>query len=493
MIIKILETPHPKLLKKAKEIKKIDQEIINLALDMQQTLRANFGLGLAAPQVGKLLRLIVVENPKNESAPGVPEIPLTILINPKITKFSQEIEVFEESCLSLPGLAGEVPRAKEVEVKGLDLKGKQIRINASGLYARVLQHEIDHLDGILFPNRVEDIQTLKKVPTPYKFIFLGTSEFAIPIMEGLIKNKWGVSLIITEPDKPVGRKKILTPPPIKNVGQRYGLIIHQPQKIKDEIQQIKNLKPDLIILAAYGQIIPKEILDIPKYGSLCLHPSLLPKYRGPSPIQAAILNGDKETGVTIIKMDEKIDHGPILAQQELEILNPKSQILNNYQITNSQITTEVLSKILSKTGAKLLLETLPLYLEGKIKPKPQNHKKATYTRLLKKEDGRIDWTREAAVIEREIRAFRSWPGSFTFWNTKMLKILAARVSKVKPEPPAACGVVFLNKETKEPAILCGKDSLIINQLQMEGKNKTSGKAFLNGHPQIIGAILSHNN
>ena len=370
MILPILTTPSKKLRQKAEEVKKIDQSVKKLALDMWQTLRVNFGIGLSAPQIGELKRIIVVEMEN-------PEIPqTTILINPIITKLSKEKENFEESCLSLPGLAGAVSRSKEVKVEGLNLQGKNIKLSASGLFARVLQHEIDHLDGILFTDKA-DLKTLKKVPLPYKIVFLGTPEFAATILEELVRKDWGISVVVTEKDKPVGRRQILTPPPVKKVAIKYNLVVKQPEKILNLKSQILNLKPNLLVTAAYGQILPKEILEIPKYGSLCIHPSLLPKYRGPSPIQFAILNGEKETGVTIFKMDEKIDHGAILANLKLKIENLK-------------LNSQELSKKLSNLASSLLLETLPLYLDGKIKPKPQNHKKATYTKMIKKEDGFVE-------------------------------------------------------------------------------------------------------
>ena len=239
--------------------------------------------------------------------------------------------------------------------------------------------------------------------------------------------------------------------------------------------KIENLEPNLIILSAYGQIIPKEILKIPKYGCLNIHPSLLPKYRGPSPIQTAILNGDEKTGVTIFIMDEKIDHGPIVAQKELEI--------KNYNF-------KTLSKKLANLGADLLIEILPKYLAGEMKPIPQDDSKATYTKIIKKEDGKINWQKSAEEIERMTRAFTLWPGTYTYINLKkpkMLKIIKVKVFKIDHQKTP--GTIFLT-EKKELAVACAQNALILKEVQLEGKRKMSGRDFLNGHPEIINSILS---
>lgn len=277
-----------------------------------------------------------------------------------------------------------------------------------------------------------------------KMIFVGTSEFGAIILEKMIKAGYRPILVITMPDKPVGRKQIITPPLVKLIAQKYDLPIEQPEKIKDLKPKIENLNPDLIIVADYGQIIPKEILDLPKYGCLNIHPSLLPKYRGPSPIQATILNGDKETGVTIIKMTEKIDAGPIIAQSKF-----KNQIskMNFLQLRNK----------LAELGAELLIKTIPFWINGQIKPKKQLEKKATFTKILKKEDGLINWQKSAEEIERQIRALNPWPGTYTFYQGKRLKILEAEA---------------INHQ------------LVIKKVQLEGKKPVAFKDFLHGHPDF---------
>ena len=291
-----------------------------------------------------------------------------------------------------------------------------------------------------------------------KIIFLGTPKFGAIILEELVKNNYKPVLVITTPDKPVGRKQILTPPPVKLVAQKYNIPVSQPEIIANLKSEILNLKSDLIVVAAYGQIIPKDILKTPRYGCLNIHPSLLPKYRGPSPIQATILNNDQQTGVTIILMDEKIDHGPILANSK-------------FQIPNSKITYQELNRKLANLGVKLLIKTIPKWIKGKIKPKIQNELKASYTKILKREDGKIDWSKPAKEIERQIRAFHPWPGSFTFCKrgnkTFRVKILEADVSKT--ENPQGLSVK------------CGRDYLVIKKLQPEGKKPMTAEEFLRGY------------
>jgi len=323
-----------------------------------------------------------------------------------------------------------------------------------------------------------------------KIIFMGTPEFGAIILEGLIKANYKLVLVITAPDKPVGRKQILTPSPVKVVAQKYKIPILQPEKIQEAIAEIRATSPGLVIVAAYGQILPKEILDIPKYGCLNVHPSLLPKYRGPSPIQYAILNGEKKTGVTIMLMNEKMDHGPILAQSAL--------------IVEEDETGQSLHNKLANLGARLLMETIPKWQRGMIKPQPQDEKKVTYTKILSREDGKINWKKTADEIERQIRAFNLWPESFTFWSpTKKLvgeklsriKILKARVLKSTGGIAYPIGKTLVAPQN-EICVQCGKgflpgagDFLVVARLQLEGKKEMSSEEFLRGHPDFIGTIL----
>ena len=308
-----------------------------------------------------------------------------------------------------------------------------------------------------------------------KIIFIGTPEFGAIVLEKLIKGGYPPVLVITAQDKPVGRKQILTPSPVKALAQKYKMPLLQSEKIVDTKYQIQNTKPDLIILAAYGEILPKEILEVPQYSCLNVHPSLLPRWRGPSPIQFAILEDDDKTGVTIIKMTEKVDAGPILAQKEIKI--------------GGKETYNTLHNKLAGLGAELLIETISKWIKGEIKEKLQDESKANYTKVLKKEDGKIDWQKSADEIEKQIRAFYPWPGTYTMANNKILKILKAKVLKSINLKTYPIGKTLVAPQN-ELCIQTGKDFLIIERLQIEGKKEMASEEFLRGHPDFIGTVLS---
>lgn len=312
-----------------------------------------------------------------------------------------------------------------------------------------------------------------------KIIFFGTPEFGAVILNVLIDARLNPALVITEPDRPVGRKQIVNPPPVKLSAQKSAIPVAQPERVKDCKTEIENLNPDLGIVAAYGQLLPQDILEIPKFGFLNVHPSLLPKYRGPSPIQTAILNGEKETGVTIMVLSEKMDAGSILAGKKAPI--------------GAKITYRELHDELAKIGSELLVKTVPDWVGGKIKPQEQDEAEATYTKIIKKADGYIDWKKEASYIERQVRALNPWPGTFTRLEVKgsarILKILKADVLKQTEHGPFGDpGKTFLAPDDKI-AVQTGKDFLVIEELQLEGKKPVATADFLRGHQDFIGTIL----
>lgn len=321
-----------------------------------------------------------------------------------------------------------------------------------------------------------------------KIVFWGTPEFALPTLEALIKNVYNVIAVVTNPDKPIGRKNIITPPPIKVWAEKHkprtfpsrkvrGKIpVFQPVSLKDPNIKKELPEADLYIITAYGKIIPKDILDLPKLGALNIHPSLLPRWRGPSPIQYTVLSGDTETGITIIKMDELMDHGPILAQRELEI---------------SKTTYKELHDKLAKLGARLLIETIPKWIAGEIKPVPQNEAEATYSKILKKDDGRIDWSWTAEKIEKMVHAFTPWPGVWTTWpqDKKKSRLRIEEAGVIKQESTeGATGYVW---QTKSFSLLIksSQGSLAVKKLTLEGKKSMRAEDFLRGYPQIIGQTL----
>ena len=327
------------------------------------------------------------------------------------------------------------------------------------------------------------LQKFNSMKNRARVIFMGSGEFGASILKILIASDFSPTAVFTKPDKPVGRRQILSPSPAKKVAGDSGLKIFELNSLKnDEAEKlIKSLESDLIIVADYGKIIPKNILEIPKFGALNVHPSLLPRHRGATPIQYTILSGDNKTGVTIILMDERVDHGPIIG-------------ISNFQFPISKIGRLELSEKLAYLGGNLLLETLPKWLKGKIKPVPQDETRATFTKILTKEDGKITWQNPVEKIERQIRAFEDWPGTWSEWKSGdkklRLKILAAEIlnPKIGCAENKTPGFIFLT-EQKELAVNCNPGSLVIRELQLEGKNKTTSREFLRGYPKIIGATL----
>lgn len=306
-----------------------------------------------------------------------------------------------------------------------------------------------------------------------KISFIGTASFGLPAFKALTEDtNLEIVLVITQPDKPLGRKQIITPSPIKLEAEKNNLTVLQPEHIIDIREKISLLKPDLIIVAAYAQLIPEAILALPKYGCLNLHASLLPKYRGSAIIQAAILNGDKQTGLTVIKMDKGLDTGPIVAQTALAV--------------SDEDTAGMLYNKLSEAGADFLLDAIKKYLAGEITPTAQNSDQASYAKELTKSDGLINWAKPAEFIERFIRAMNPWPMAWTWQNGQQVKIIAAQkepleINSYKP------GKTF--KYNSGLAVQCGRDALIIKELQLAGKNALKSQEFLRGQKDFIGSIL----
>jgi len=308
-----------------------------------------------------------------------------------------------------------------------------------------------------------------------KIVFIGTGKFGAIILDKLVQSKFKPDFLICPHDKPVGRKQILTACPTKKIAKKYNVEIAEINTLKGKEGFFKELAPDLIIVADTNFILPQEILEISKNGCLNIHPSLLPKYRGSSPLQATILAGDKETGVTVILMDEKIDHGDIV--QSIK-----------YKIGNLDPTYEKLRNNLAELGAELLINILPNWLQGKISPEEQKHNEATYTKKLTKQDGQIDWSKSAIEIERQVRALNPWPGTYAFFEhkgiKKRLKILSSSVFKVneaKLKNKKNGDIIRLDKRM---IIACKENSLILKRVQPEGKKNMSGEAFLNGYREI---------
>ncbi len=295
-----------------------------------------------------------------------------------------------------------------------------------------------------------------------RIVFMGSPDFAVPVLEALVAH-FPVVGVVTQPDRPAGRGNRLTPPPVKVRAQELGLPVFQPPRVSrpEGVEQLKAWNPDLIVVAAYGQILKPNVLEVPRYGCLNVHASLLPRWRGAAPVAYAIWEGDEETGVTIMLMDEGLDTGPILTQRR-EPIRPHD-------------TAGALSARLARLGAELLVETIPGYLKGDIRPQPQDDRLATYAPLLKREDGRLDFTQPADRLARQVRAFDPWPGTFTFWKGRRLKVLRAHALNV-PSPGPGVPVVM----GEYPAVGTGQGVLVFTQVQLEGKRPVDGAAFLRG-------------
>ena len=313
-----------------------------------------------------------------------------------------------------------------------------------------------------------------------KVLFMGTPEFSLPGFKALIEAKdFEIVGVYTQSDKPVGRKQTLTAPPVKLLAQEYGLKVFQPLKIKPELENIKNLAPDLIVVIAYGKIIPQEILDIPKYGCINVHASLLPKYRGAACLNAPILNGDTKTGITIMKMEAGLDTGPIIKQAEINL-------------SGEEKLKDVHDK-LSVLGAEILVPTLRLWIEGKVEAQEQNDEEATYIKILKKEDGKLDFDKNAEELERMIRAYNPWPGTYALLEGEALKVIEAKIVKESEvnnqEELKLLKIGKIYQENKRLLVKCGQNYLDILKLQLSGKKALSAQEFLNGNQDIIGKIL----
>jgi methionyl-tRNA formyltransferase len=307
-----------------------------------------------------------------------------------------------------------------------------------------------------------------------KIVFMGTPDFAVPTLQALIQHHEVIG-VVTQPDRPAGRGNQVHESPIKKVAVEAGIPVFQPEKLrrKEAVEELKKWQPDVYVVAAFGQILPQAVLDIPVYGSINVHASLLPRWRGAAPIQACIRAGDAESGVTIMKMDAGLDTGPMLAHRAIPLAPDE--------------TGQSLHDKLARIGSALLIETLPRYLSGVLQPQPQREEGVTYAPQIEKEEGRIDWTKSAVEIERLVRAFTPWPGTFTTWDGKLLKIL--RVSP--PSNPAAsqaeAGRVV--KHQGQIAVQTGAGLLFPTQVQLEGKKATSVEDFARGYPQFIDAML----
>jgi len=309
-------------------------------------------------------------------------------------------------------------------------------------------------------------------PATIRTVFMGTPEFAVPTLDVLLKAGLNLVGVYTQPDRPKGRGQTLSAPPVKEMALRHNIPVFQPQKLRapEAVEELRALAPDLIVVVAFGQILPKSVLDIPRYGCINVHASLLPKYRGAAPINQAIIAGEAETGITTMLMDVGLDTGPMLLKRSLTI-GPNE-------------TAGELHDRLCTVGGETMAATLQQLLHGELQPQEQDGSQSTYAGMLKKEDGRINWSQSALQIHNRIRGLAPWPGAYTFLHGEPLKLYLTRVEDGEGEPGT-----ILAPATDAVRIACGSGVLAVRELQLPGKKRLAAGDFLRGCQLPVGSRL----
>jgi len=534
----------PVLRRKAAPVDRPGASIRRLARRMLEVMREAKGVGLAAPQVGVLRRLAVVD---------IGEGPL-ILVNPRITASSGsevdwegclsfpgllaeierarnvsvealdlegervwvEAEVDWEGCLSFPGLLAEIERARNVSVEALDLEGERVWVEAEGFLARVLQHEIDHLDGIVILDRARAVRRVPdeeedeedgregngegpgsaeeagpgswpRTAHPLKVAFMGTPDFAVPTLRALVEAGHRVVGVVTRPDRPAGRGgRRMRPPPVKRAAAELGLQVWQggAREVRTGLADVLAAwGADIGVVVAFGVILPSQVLRTPRLGCVNLHASLLPDYRGAAPIQRALMDGRRVTGVTVIQMDEGVDTGGIIAQQKVPIADDD--------------TAGTLHDRLAVAGAGLVLHALELLAAGRAEPRPQPAGRSVPAPRIGPEDEVIDWEKTAVSIERQVRALDPAPGAHTVFRGRRVKVWRVQTAggpeeggpagdgpaggTGRPEPGSVVGFA-----DGCPVVAAGSGAVVLQVLQPAGGSRMSGSDFVNGYRVGLG-------
>ncbi len=476
----------PVLRRPAAPIKHATGATRRLAAQMAETMRKSKGVGLAAPQVGASSRLIVTDVGAG----------LNVLVNPVITAASGAA-IDWEGCLSFPGLLAEVERAEKVTVQSLGLDGKTRWVEGEGFSARVLQHEIDHLDGIVILDRARSVEKLdpadpspeaevetesRAAAHPLRVAFMGTPEFALPTLEALVAAGHSVVGVVTRPDRPAGRGgKTVRRSPVKLTALAFGLPVWEEagRRVRESLPEVLGRwEAEVAVVVAYGVILPPEVLAGPKFGCVNLHPSLLPDYRGPAPIQRVIMDGRAITGVTVTQMDEGVDTGDIIAQREVAI--------------GAAETAGSLHDRLANVGADLVVHVLDLLAAGKVAPRPQPPGRARPAPRLCPADEIIDWRRPAEHIARQVRALAPAPGAHAVFAGRRVKVLEAETvgeAAGQPGPDlglgAGTGVSAAGRviafDQGSPVVGTGRGALVLRAVQPAGGSRMSGPDFVNGY------------
>ncbi len=457
----LVPSDHPVLRRPADAVRDFDDALGALLDKMANTMYHEGGVGLAAPQVGEGKRVVVTHYGEERLE----------LVNPEIVTIEGTQDGYE-GCLSVPGYMGEVQRPAKVRVRYFDRRGRKSWVDAEGWPARVLSHELDHLDGGLFiecSTRVLRLRPEKAM----RIVFMGTPEFAAIVLDALLEEGYKVVGVVTAPDRPRGRGQRVHASPVKDLALEGDIPVLQPESRADDeelAQYLAWLEPDLLITAAYGRILPRPILDVPRIGAINVHASLLPRYRGAAPIQRQILAGEETSGITIYWMDEGMDSGPVIHRAEMPL--------------RQDITAGELHDELADLGSEALLEALEMIGAGDAPAEPQDESRANLAPKIVRGENRIDWQRRAVEVERRIRAFCPRPGAEALWRGRRLKILEATVEEGEGGP----GEVL---EVSERGILVGTGNGLcrITRLQPEGKRPMSVNEFVLGYDMAVGEVL----
>ena len=311
-----------------------------------------------------------------------------------------------------------------------------------------------------------------------KIVYMGTPDFAVPPLEALVRSGYEVAAVVTQPDKPKGRGKTLMPTPVKEEAMKHDIPVYQPLKVRDPefVEILENIAPDIIVVAAFGQIIPKKILDMPKYGCINIHASLLPKYRGAAPIQQAVIDGEKESGVTIMRMGTGLDTGDMISKVVVPL--------------DEEETGGSLFDKLAQAGASLLIETLPSIENGTASYEVQPEESPTpYAAMINKKMGLMDFSKSAAELERLVRGLNPWPSAYTFLNGKTLKVWKSTVEKAANGGKTVPGTIIAVDKTGIH-VACSEDVLVLCEVQLEGKKRMETDAFLRGYQVEVGTVLT---
>lgn len=436
-MLRLIYYPDTILKQRAQPVREFGPSIKVLGEAMREIMKANAGMGLAAPQVGDSRQIIIVEFP-GDPENNEPPIPFTILVNPTITKKSKATSTMAEGCLSVAAVEVPITRPNDVTVEAFGWDGTPLTFHAKGIYARILQHEIDHLEGRLILDYMPAIDTSK--PTAMVW---GSTRFTTSVLNELLHGAaLNITHLVTEEPKPSGRGREVTPTIVRVYGDTISLPVLEPHDLHDErfLSYLAVHRPDIIIVAAYGRLLPKSILDLPKHGCINIHPSLLPLYRGATPLQSALLDGAEKTGVTIMKMAPEFDTGAMLVQSEFPL--------------EGNETFGELEVITGEIGGMLINEIISPYLTGTLAGEHQPTSGVTYTKKITPEDRWLNPKDDAIVNERKVRAFAPEPSAYVIIDNTRMKILSAHIEN---------------------------NTLVFDQVQPAGKRAMSWDAFMRGY------------